>query len=213
MSSREEYVPVITTLAKSLRAMDVEAVPLPTGTPVGLWWYARHRRRDEALPKNCRNEEDWSRKLKELLDGEGMPTVTERFYPRPPKRRCDLVIAWPEVGRLWLEVKGAWRHNNSRGTVKNSAYRKHLDAAADDLGKIGSLDTTVADHVGVLLVGFDTSTDPIPPDDVDVVRHGSRTTGWVEHYEQWDDLYRPNGRVRVWLWLRRAASNPDGAGG
>jgi hypothetical protein len=198
---REQYAPVITTIVQWLKQLDAEAVPLPNGNPVGLWWYARHLRRDEAKPKNCRNEEDWSRRIKDLMTAQGIPATCERFYPAPPKRRCDLVIEWPGLGRVWLEVKGAWRHNDSGGTLKNPSYRKHLCAATDDLDKVCSLDSATAEHVGLLLIGFDTSDEPISEDDVELVGSNARRQGWIKQQVSWPDLNRRNGRIHVWLWL------------
>lgn len=139
---RERYAPIMRKLVAGLRAIDAEAVPLPSGVPIGLRWYAYHRRRDEANPKNFRNEEDWSRRLKELLAIENIPAVTEKRYPKPPVRKCDLVIQWPEIGELWLEVKGAWRHMDSMGRRKNRSFEKHLSAAGMDLKKLLTLDET-----------------------------------------------------------------------
>jgi hypothetical protein len=204
-----KYAPVMTTLVDALAVLDSEAIPLPSGNPVGLLWYARHRRRQEVAPKNCRNEEDWSRRLKDLLNAQQIATDCERPYPPPPRRRCDLAMQWPGLGRVWLEVKGAWRHQDSRGAVANPSYRKHLYRAGDDLKKVCSLDESTADHIGLLLVGFDTTNDPIADKDIDIVRARPERAGWIEQYREWTDPHRQMGRVRVWLWLSEAKYAPD----
>jgi hypothetical protein len=89
----EQYAPIMTRLVEYLKTMDSEAQPLPGGVPVGLWWYARdHCREETAQRKNYKNEEHWSRRLRELLAKQNIQAETEVAYPSPPRRRCDLVI-------------------------------------------------------------------------------------------------------------------------
>ncbi len=200
------YTSIMQALVRHLQAVDTEAVPLEDGCPTGLWWYARHCSREAvAQPRSYRNEEKWSRRLECLLMEEGIDASTEVRYPTPPRRRCDLVIQWPSAGRLWLEVKGAWKHRDRYGKLPNNPYGKHLHAAGKDLVKLTTLGQNVADHLGMLVIGFDTSIDPISEADVKRVRSGCKLDSWVEQYADWSDRYRPDGKVRVWLWLRPVA--------
>lgn len=172
-------------------------------------WYARHNRRGESNPKHCRNEEDWSRRLKELMRDEGIAANCEEWYPAPPKRRCDLVIQWPDLGRIWLEAKGAWRHEDANGGVKNRNFRKHLRAAADDLNKLLTVGPANADHIGMLLVGFDTTEEPITEEDIELIKSRCVRRDWIEQQSVWPDANRRHGRIRLWLWMTEAQTPQD----
>lgn len=198
-------------LVQFLQQLDAEATPLPNGTPVGLWWYACHTRRDEqGRGKNYRNEEDWSRRLEELLEGDGILAKTEVKYPKSfprRRRRCDLVFEWPGLGTTWLEVKGAWCHSDFKGLKWNKSYAKHIVAAADDVDKLLSLTQPTTEQIGLMLVAFDTKGDPIPEIDIEGIRGRMTASPWHEQYRRWDDSYRSNGQIHVWLWLRRVDAN------
>jgi hypothetical protein len=196
-----QYAPLMGSLVRWLKVLDAEAIPLTCGNPVGLWWYARHSRRDEIKPKNCRNEEQWSRRMRKLMSEENITAECEEPYPQPPTRRCDLVIQWPALGRVWLEVKGSLRHNDSNGEHKNGNFQKHLLAAGDDLRKVRSLSPATADHIGLLFVGFDTEREQITDEHLELIRSNTGRGDWIEQHARWDDPNRPGGRILVVLWM------------
>jgi hypothetical protein len=192
-------------LLEGLHVIDAEAVPLDSGYPTGLWWYARHLSRGGPIPKSCRNEESWSRRLARYLkESRGVDGSLECRYPTPPRRRCDLVIQWPALGRVWLEVKGAWRHNDEKGLARNKSYVKHLHSAAKDLSKLMTLGARDADWVMFLLVAFDHPRDAVLAEHIAIVREGGGAATWEERAAIWSDLHRPNGEIKCWSWIRRA---------
>ena len=142
-------------------------------------------------------------------------TTGDPGYPvvagRRRQQRCDLVLSWPNLGRIWMEVKGAWRHNDRPGLQRNGSYLKHLHSAAEDAAKLLRVDTTAADYLALLLIAFDQQGDPIPASDIDVVRQQTRARGWREQSTSWNDSFRPAGKVMIWLWtapVTKASETP-----
>jgi hypothetical protein len=202
-------------LVEELKHLDAEAKPLSDGTTTGIWWYHRHLQGTGARPKKYRNEEKLFAALMDRLRLRGLQVTDEEYYPKEPSRnrrqRCDLVLDFPELGRTWIEVKGAWKHNDRKGRTRNQNYPKHLFAAAEDGSKLLKLDRSLAAHVGLLLIGFDHIEDPIPERDVDIVRQTTALLGWREQFASWNEMFCPNGIVKVWLWLttvREASGSP-----
>src|SRR5207244_842848 len=91
-----------------LRAIDTGAPPLPSGKPTGLCWYQGFLRYTTGRSTK-RHEESWFPPLISQFVSRGVGALPECRYP-PPERYCDLVLSCPDLGRVWLEIKGAWRY-------------------------------------------------------------------------------------------------------
>jgi hypothetical protein len=199
-----------------LRLMDAEAITVRDGAVTGLSWYGAHSQHGRPKP---RTEPEWIVRLAHLLEELGVHTIREAIYPaleESRKKRCDLLMYMPTGEKVWVEVKGAWKEY--WGNHNEWIYRSYLlhplvpslDQAKThtvplDLEKLAVLHKPEADHVGMLLVGFDSTTAPMDDD----VRELCRLAGldhepWQMLTDGWDDARRPSGRVRCWLWMRPA---------
>lgn len=210
-------------LFKALRLMDAEAVTLlASGGPTGLSDYGRHARHDLRKPQA---EVEWSRRIAALLRIAGFGVQTEVPYPAyavPVKRRrqrCDLVIDLGEEGKLWLEVKGAWR---DYWGGNSGIYRCYLlfpldprfDLGKDhtvpfDLAKLNGLGQPEAQHVAELLIGFENLNDPMS-EEIDTLIQLARLQEWQSATDTWESTVVPSQRIRVFLWHRAVQSNIDG---
>jgi hypothetical protein len=168
--------------------------------PVGLWWYAEYRWPGKT---HLRSEVAWSERIAEILKSRGYQAINERYFPNS-RQRCDVVvdIGWKKP--IWLEIKGAWREKFDP-PAPNSAYAKHLLAAAEDLEKLSSLDTTNASGLSFVLVGFDQpeSRKPISDSDLAPIRMKARLDGWTELYRNWMVEMSIRFRTQIWIWTRR----------
>lgn len=109
-------------ITEELRKIDADAKPLADGTPTGVWWYHRYLQGDGPRPKKYQNEEKMFDALAQRLQHRGITVQTETAYY--DGRWCDLLVTWPEVGRVWIEVKCAWKHNDRNGREGNQNYSK-----------------------------------------------------------------------------------------
>jgi hypothetical protein len=192
--------PFVEFVLRSLRAINAEATPLADGKPTGLCWYQGHLGRLGGR-RTRRHEESWFPPLVERFAQANVDAKPECLYP-PPKRRCDLRVAWPALGRIWLEIKGAWRFTDAVGKARNGAFKKHLYSTAADADKLLTLTRADADHVSLLVVGFDNERWPINPvEHIGIIRR-RLDPAWIETADEWPDPHRPGGHVRCWMWLR-----------
>jgi hypothetical protein len=110
----------------------------------------------------------------------GGPRRELPFADRPTSReRCDLLVAKAE-DRIWIEVKGAWKQyaaDDLRPGNRNSAFVKHLHAAAHDIDKLTPLLGPHATVVGLVLVGFDTEDDPVTASHLEIPT--GHLAGWA----------------------------------
>lgn len=201
----------------ALRQMDAEAETVRDGHATGLWWYGAHARPES---KRSRTEVEWSKRMASLLNERGVTAKCEHRYPSSRagnRQHVDVLITLPAEfggGRLWLEVKGAWKQYwLERGSER--IYRSYLfhplvaglDAtkthtAALDIEKLKGISPTHGSHVGFLLIGFD-GEEPMEGD----VREFARLAGidaqpWQCVLDAWEDVRRPGQHVRCWLWVR-----------
>lgn len=205
-----------------LRAMDAEANIARQGSPTGLNWYGAFR---EPTKKRPRTEPCWSQRLAELLSQNGFPTRAEVPYPRSPRTRCDCVVTLRSGSKLWLEIKGAWKHYwDSRGGAW--IYRSYLlhplvagldkrrtHTAPLDLRKLAALSPSDGSHAGLLLVGFEKSDAPMDAEISQLVQlAGLDRSPWAMTQDSWADPYRPSLNERCWLLHRPvsvASDQPD----
>jgi hypothetical protein len=114
------------SIAQDLKALNEEAIPLADGTVTGIWWYHRFLQGTGPKPGKYKNEEKLFAALVDRMSRRGLQPLIEQCYPSERrgrgKQRCDVVLDHPELGRLWLEVKCAWRHNDHLGTKRNGNY-------------------------------------------------------------------------------------------
>lgn len=210
-----------TTLFGALRQMDAEATTrLPTGAPTGLSDYGRHSRPELRRPQA---EVEWSRRLASLLRAAGYSVTTEVRYPEyalPTKRRrqrCDLVVDLGEEGRLWLEIKGAWR---DYWGGKSGIYHCYLlyplapeyDLGKDhtvpfDLTKLKALRTPEAQFIAELLIGFERLDDPMDHEIRRLIRL-AELDQWRTDVDAWESGTTPNQRIRTWLWQCAVSAGP-----
>ena len=203
-------------LFQCLRSMDAEAGVRPDGKPTGLNWYGGHRHGSQKRPQT---EPCWTQRLAELLPSCGFPAEAEAWYPRLPKQhrnRCDLVVDMPQDGKLWLEIKGAWKAYWV-GAKGRSIYRSYLlsplvpglgektHTVPGDLEKLKTVRRPEGAEIGLLLVGFEAANDPMDGDIAELVRLTRfDRPPWQVWTDAWPDRYRAGERVRCWLWRRPA---------
>jgi hypothetical protein len=187
-------------LLSLFREMDREASPIEKDYPTGLWWYVGHLDRDRENRKVLNSEVAWSRRLTEMLNQHGLSANAECRYPDGSRQRCDTVAQLGISKPWWIEVKGSWRAVFDTGRP-NSAYLKHLHAAAKDFDKLASLPATVAAGVSMVLIGFDQTDLPITEEHLAIVR-AKATTDWVEASDHWDINGRVCFRTHCWVWTR-----------
>jgi hypothetical protein len=195
-----------------VKAIDDEASTLIHGHHAGLVNYvdhARARSQERALVS----------RLAQLLRARAQAFSTEVTYPSS-RRRCDLVKR--ESPRTWIEVKTAWKawFSVREGRIKVNApqiYRSYLayplfggmrrtHSLAADFQKLDTLTKADADVAGVLLVGFDSDTDPMDKD-VDLLAEAAALgpKGWnaLGNRAVWADRNSPVCRIKCWFWWRQ----------
>ena len=191
--------------------MDADATTMRNGHPTGLSWYAAHARPELKKPQT---EPEWSKRLAALLTESGWASAAECRYPvQGSRQKCDVVIALPGGGKLWLEVKGAWKQwwQERGGEHIYRSYLLHpllpgLDksrthTAALDLQKLKVITREHGTHTGLLLIGFD-GAEPMQPDVDEFARlAGLDHPSWQSWRDSWPDSRRQGQFVRCWLWV------------
>jgi hypothetical protein len=112
-----------------------------------------------------------------------------------------------------VEVKGAWSDYWGR---KNATYRSYLlhplvpgldgtktHTVPFDLLKLSELRRPETDLVGLLLVGFETTHDPMAPD-IETLKTLAGLSEWSESSDVWESPTVSGQRVHCWLWQRAA---------
>ena len=214
--SRIEMADLGRILFACLRLMDAEAITVRDGAVTGLSWYGAHSQHGRPKP---RTEPEWMVRLARLLEELGLHTIREAMYPdltKNTKNRCDLLMYMPNGEKVWVEVKGAWKEywRNHSESIYRSYLLHPLVPGLDqtkthtvplDLEKLARLHKPEADHVGMLVVGFDSTNAPMDDDIRELCRlSGLGSDPWQTFTDGWDDARRPLERVRCWLWIRPA---------
>jgi len=205
---------LFTTIFRLLKRMDMEANKLVRDQHTGLYWYGGYAKPEQKKPQT---EACWTKRLAELLREEGYQVKDETQYPGLPKgrkNRCDLVIELSDNGKLWLEIKGAWK-SYWYSRKKQSIYKSYLfyplkpglmeksHATALDLEKLEQIRPPYGTCTGLLLIGFDSMEYPMDNDITEFIRlAGLDNSPWESAYDGWDDAYRDGERVRCWGWWR-----------
>jgi hypothetical protein len=181
--------------------MDREAIPIADDYPTGLWWYTGHLDRNCAPRKVQNSEVCWARRLAELLRRRGATAYEEHAYPTGASQRCDVVARLGFSHPVWIEVKGAWRAKFDPPGA-NTAYLKHLDAAATDVEKLSKLTPPDAGAVAFALIGFDQTELPIEEQHLSRVRTPIEQTNWIGAYAERESMGSIRFRTRIWVWSR-----------
>ncbi|HWE97265.1 MAG TPA: hypothetical protein VG269_25120, partial [Tepidisphaeraceae bacterium] len=194
-------------LFMALFEMDAEAEPAADGSPTGLNYYGRYRHPDQAKPQT---EPSWTQRLKELLEAFGHTVRKECSYPDSPgcspSNFCDNVVTFADGRILWLENKGAWKDYWVRKGMLGK-FRSHLlvsqNSAAHDVQKLAPLVGPHADYVGLLLIGFDTISDPMDAE-MDEFRRVTLLDRlpWMTASVNWPDRWRVGHRIWAWFFWR-----------
>ncbi|RKY07745.1 MAG: hypothetical protein DRP56_05215 [Planctomycetota bacterium] len=159
-------------------------------------------------------EDSWNNRLAELLDNDEVATSREFRYPNNSRKKCDIIIQKGDV-RIWVETKGAWKCWFSSKTGKqeeNSANYKgyfygdgKTHSVAQDIEKLNRLNSKNADYVGLLIIGFDISDDPIDPDMGQLIEKMElKEEGWeIFGPEIWTDRNHPDCRYNCWFFGKK----------
>ena len=192
-------------LFEALHTMDREATVI-RGGPTGLCWYGARKTRQTSR--------HWIPRLVSLLQETGVNAHGQQPYPLGGAR-CDLSIRVSENESVWIEIVGAWK-DYCRRVGMESIYRASLqfpiepahsvarkNKLATDMERLASLSQPFAQHIGVLIVGFDSSQFPM---DADVQELESRSelgrSPWRRFEKSWVDPHRDGCSVKCWLFLR-----------
>ena len=94
---------------------------------------------------------------------------------------------------------GCWGTPSRRLVPEMSSVVTHT--VPHDLRKLAALKKPHANHVGYLLLGFDSVADPMV-DDIRELATLARLDAapWTAFTASWPDAYRSGNRVHVWLW-------------
>lgn len=196
-----------------VRQMDDEASGQWNDLPTGLNFYGGHFRPQLKKPPT---ETSWTRRLEQLLPLVGFPARREFRYPHS-EECCDSLVMMDDGSTMWLETKGAWKKywqdKRKEGTywsyllhplVSGLGAKDHT--AALDLCKLSALRRPHADHIGLLLLGFDADSSPMDADVDRFVDLARLSDGpWSSCSASWSDCYRPGCGVKAWLWHRPVA--------
>jgi hypothetical protein len=155
-------------------------------------------------------EDGWNNRLAKLLEDEETSTSREFRYPNNSRKKCDIIIQKDDI-KIWLEVKSAWKYWFSSKTgkqEKNSAnYKGYLygdgktHSVAQDIEKLNTLSKEDADYIGLLIVGFDISDDPIDIDMEKLIeKMDLKEDGWeIFGPEIWPDRNHPDCCYNCWF--------------
>jgi hypothetical protein len=140
--------------------------------------------------------------------------TADREFPYPEQRRkkCDLVFQLNAGGRLWLELKLAWKawvNCSAPPTYSNRSYLPYLRGMNHDHSFRGDFDKLSAaklpptDYRAVCLVGFDYVHDPMDKEVAAVVREscGIHRRWRLGSHKSWDERRGTDFRINAWAWL------------
>lgn len=215
MTERPPPSKIASLILRGLRTLDRDADTVRDGYATGLNWFGPHARPELKRPQT---EPEWTKALAAFLGEQGLDVVAEHPFPDIPRQRCDLVVQ-SAAGLFWIEIKGAWKHYWSKKS--DWIYRSYffhpliegLDAKSHtiplDLVKLSRLTRDDASHIGVVLVGFDSTEHPMESD-VDELKRLAMLAPpqWSEASDSWDDERRPDEHVRCWAWWRTVEASP-----
>lgn len=195
-----------------LKAMDAEADQSVRGHPTGLWWYGAHcERRNGSHMRRPRTEPWWSRDLAERLTTCGHPARAEVPYPLHPRLHCDVVISLPTGGRLWLELKGAWK-TWWADQKKEQVFRSYLldepttsrsHTARGDILKLAKIPGEPHGFSAFGLIGFARCDQPMTAEVQELTQvTGLNDPSWTHRHATWVGQHDAREHVSVWLWGR-----------
>jgi hypothetical protein len=220
---------VIELIRASLVEMGADAIR--DGKPYGLRGYPDFHR--ECFPGSFRVsawEEPITAGLSMRLNRKGIDACTEQYLPQGG--RCDLVLRLNENERLWIEVKTAFRPCLRPNKVAGALYAYHYDGdqlydpkgtsswiagvgdiAKKDFKKLQLLTKPLADHVGILLLGFDMKTWPLTDQELYTLLPPELDSWTPAHVDRsglmLPDQYPVRGakgfRDRLWFWHREVS--------
>jgi hypothetical protein len=133
-------------------------------------------------------------------------------YTATRSKSCDLVISLPHSGRLWLELKLAWKawfNCASKPVYSNSVYRSYLQGInrthsfRQDFEKLGGDHWPAGDYRAICLIGTDCVKAPMDQEVHAVVQSVSEEGGhWELAIERhWLDRRCSDFRLNVWIWV------------
>ena len=192
-------------LFDALHTMDREASVI-RGGPTGLCWYGARKTRQTSR--------HWIPRLTILLNEAGFEVHGQEPYPTGGAR-CDLTIRVNGNESVWIEIVGAWK-DYCRRVGMESLYRATLQfpiestqpvarkhKLATDMERLARVSPPQAQHIGVLIVGFDSTQFPM---DEDIRELKSRSIlgqpPWRVIENSWIDPHRDGCSVKCWLFLR-----------
>jgi hypothetical protein len=145
------------------------------------------------------------------LGGADQQVYWEMPYPGSRRSKCDLVMHVGDAGRLWLELKLAWKawfNCLGRPTYANNSYLPHLQGKhhthsfRHDFEKLGTADISDVDYRAVCLVGFDWTQAPMNAEVAAVVQAAREDGPWVAATERcWPDRRCSDFRINIWSWV------------
>lgn len=201
-------------LEKALKRLDGES-------PFGLRGYADHLL---GTRKRIQDEEPISRGLCKCLFDAGLPAFAEVLYPirnsvgAITDKFCDLVVRLRNDEFLWIEAKVFFTEYYKDITYAELFKSKNLTSKIgsflnDCKIKTASLTRPEATYVGGLLIGFESSSRPVPAKQV--TRVNSEMSEWNPgHRESTGVRWQSSAPAytgelqfwnRVWFWSRAVA--------
>lgn len=152
------------------------------------------------------------------LGSAGHRLAWEVPYPDDRRRKCDLVMDAAPTGRLWLELKLAWKawfNCHGGATHSNSSYlpylqgKHHTHSFRHDFEKLATASLPEGDCRAVFLIGFDWVQAPMDAEVVSVVQAARGENGpWIAATERhWQDRRCRDFRISVWSWVLPAPAN------
>ncbi len=216
---------------------EMGAASVREGKPYGLRGYPDYHRERQFSERSFRKsawEEPLTDGIRLGLACQGLCTTTERRYPANPQERCDLVVDLCQSGLLWIECKTAFRQCLGKagwgspydydydgddwydpGKGRDSWVAGVRDIVEKDVPKLLSLTSNEAQHVGVLLLGFDLRHAPLTNQELYGLL-GPSLDEWKPLHDSkegvtWKDSYSVRAergfRERVWFWCRPVAEH------
>lgn len=174
----------------------------------------------KAPPRSVKEEDAITWMMGEFLNRDGKRRAAPWVVYPTTRKTCDLVVDLQSGGRLWLEVKLAWKAwFNCSGTIgRSSSYIPYLlgskhktHSTADDFGKLQKLGPP-EDHLAMLLIGFDTVDGPMDSEVGQFHKTGA-ADGWVCDRTTWHDRRCPACRINCWFWQHAPAEQCGGSPG